>query len=211
MKPIAPRTGRHSFLPGGRHSCPPACSPACRHAGIPALECWECWECSRVDTGQNAKEMATRSGKERHKLPRQRQMLPRNGKGIQPLRKSPFFAGETVGTPACLRTGILASPPACLPLCLPAGTQAYRQRYGGNAKGRSLFQWANDRKSGGKGGQRTPQAATTTPNAATQRQRDTTLAKVIFLCRRNGWHAGLPARLREWMAADRTKKRMSNK
>ncbi|UEA89374.1 hypothetical protein LK449_12515 [Parabacteroides johnsonii] len=64
---------------------------------------------------------------------------------------------------------------------------------------------------GDKVGQRTPQAATTTPNAATQRQRDTTLAKVIFLCRRNGWHAGLPARLREWMAADRTKKRMSNK
>ena len=61
-------------------------------------------------------------------------MLPRNGKGIQPLRKSPFFAGETVGTPACFRAGILANLPASPPALVPAGTQAYRQRHGGKAK-----------------------------------------------------------------------------
>ena len=155
------------------------------------------------------KEMAIRSGKERHKLPRQRQMLPRNSKGIQPLRKSLSFAGETVGTPACFQAGILAnlpaSPPALVPACRHTG-KAWEE-----GKGGCRSNGANDRKSGGKGSQRTPQAATTTPNAATQRQRDTTLAKVIFLCRRNGRHAGQPARLPGWMAADRTKKPMSNK
>ncbi|MBU9881560.1 MULTISPECIES: hypothetical protein [Bacteroidales] len=176
--------------------------------------------------------MAIRPGKERHKLPRQRQMLPRNGKRIQPLRKPLSFAGETVGTPACFRADILANLPASPPALVPAGTQAYRQRLGGKAKGGCRFNGPNARKSGGKGGQRTPQAATTTPNAATQQQRDTTLAKVIFLCRRNGRYACpyacLPAHRHGWeqayregcrtacsltgrMAADRTKKRMSNK
>ena len=147
------------------------------------------------------KEMAIRSAKERHKLPRQRQMLPRNGKGIQPLRKSLSFAGETVGTPACQS----ACPCACLPAYRHTGEAWEKGKGGCRSNG------ANDRKSGGKGGQRTPQAATTTPNAATQQQRDTTLAKVIFLCRRNGWHACLSARLPRRTAADRTKKRMSNK
>ena len=166
--------------------------------------------------------------KERHKLPRQRQMLPRNGKRIQPLRKPLSFAGETVGTPACFRADILANLPASPPALVPAGTQAYRQRLGGKAKGGCRFNGPNARKSGGKGGQRTPQAATTTPNAATQRQKDTTFEKAPRNGRYACPYACLPAHRHGWeqayregcrtacsltgrMAADRTKKRMSNK
>ena len=97
--------------------CLPLCLYACRHAGIQVLE----WcEYSRVATSQNAKKMVTRSGKERHKLPRQRQMLPHNGKEIQPLRKSPSFAGETVGMPASGLASLPTCLPVRLPLCLPA-------------------------------------------------------------------------------------------
>ena len=143
-------------------------------------------ERQRVDAvpiGETIGKAVERVAKERHKLPRQRQMLPRNSKGIQPLKKSLSFAGETVGTPACQS----AYPCACR----HTGIQAKVWWKGKGAN--TVPNGRNDGKSGGKGGQRTPQAATTTPNAATQRQKDTTLAKVIFLCRRNGRHAYLPA------------------
>ena len=72
-----------------------------------------------------------RSGKERQMLPQQRQMLPRNGKGIQPLRKSSSFAGETVGMPAYG----LASLPTCLPVRLPLCLPAHRHTGKGMVEG----------------------------------------------------------------------------
>ncbi|MEO3575649.1 hypothetical protein ABG835_22335, partial [Phocaeicola vulgatus] len=60
--------------------------------------------------GQTPGKAVERVAKERHKLPRQRQMLPRNSKETQPWRKSFSFAGGMVGMPAlmlaCRHTGM---------------------------------------------------------------------------------------------------------
>ncbi|MBV3483841.1 hypothetical protein [Bacteroides uniformis] len=99
--------------------------------------------------------------------------------------------------PARLPAVGLASLPfrlhPCLPLCLPAGTGAYRQERNGTVGIKRCANGGSDRESGGKGGRTTPQAATSEPNAATHRRSDTTLAKVPFLCSRNGRHAFLPS------------------
>ena len=130
------RTGRHSFLPSGRHSCPPArsparqsacpraCLPARRHTGIETVKCQEQKRKLLESNGWNALRspqvgIAT-SEKELYLFVTNR---PTN-------RQAFFLAGWQAFLPACLFTCL----PVCLPLCLPADTQAYRHWNGENAK-----------------------------------------------------------------------------
>ena len=83
------------------------CLPAHRHTGKGLVERQRA---DAVSMGQTPGKAVERVAKERHKLPRQRQMLPRNSKETQPWRKSFSFAGGMVGMPAlmlaCRHTGM---------------------------------------------------------------------------------------------------------
>ena len=119
------RNSRHACLLTGKHPCLPASPPALVPAGTQAYRQRHGGKAkgrTLFPMGETPGKAVERVAKERHKLPRQRQMLPRTNKGIQPLRKSLSFAGETVGTPACQS----AYPCAC-------------RHTGIQAKGRTLF------------------------------------------------------------------------
>ena len=175
-----------------KHSCLPVCFQICEPTGI--LSCllagilarlpvhWPASLPALVPTCRHAGiEMVTKPKSWHHPSDRKSsskvwQRTPQAATQRQrdtTFEKAPFLCRRN-SRHACLLTGKHPCLPASPPALVPAGTQAYRQRHGG------------------KGGQRTPQAATTTPNAATHQQRNTTFEKVPFLCRRNGRHACLP-------------------
>ena len=171
----------------GLPACLPLCLPARRHTGIGMVTKPKSW-CHPSDRKSSSKvwQRTPQAATTTPNAATQRQM-------DTTFEKVPFLCRRN-GRHACLLPGRPPCKPACQSACPCAcrhtGIQA--KVWWKCKEADDISNGRNVRKSGGKGGERTPQAATTTPNAATQRQRDTTLAKVIFLCRRNGWHACLP-------------------
>jgi len=156
--------------PACQSACPCACLPAHRHTGIGTVKCQR----AKKETIGKQWQKCVKKSTRRH-CPKEFYLFETNS----PTNRQAFFLA-----------GWQALLPASLFTCLPA-----RRHTGIGMLGMlGMFKSGHRSKRKGNGdkvGQRTPQAATTTPNAATQRQRDTTFEKVPFLCRRDGRHACL--------------------